>query len=208
MNQTKTYIASKTVRRQPDTAEAVRIRLMPDTTPTLTISVCVGPVTSASTLSVIHVDFGPDSEGFEIQTRLDGEPGAWNQPPIVVAFVVVHMHAVTVHVSPEVMTCAMQNPFPEPGTLEHVPGRAVDLPSAQVPLIPGRFLRQRRCRVPRLPNGLERIDHLGRYVFAREPHPRNIGEYRMRVVLFLRPEVQQHQLVFAVSGRVRRAVGR
>ena len=65
------------------------------------------------------------------------KPGTGNQPPVVVAFVVVHVHAVAMHVAPEVMTRPMQNPFPEPCLFEHVSGGAVDLPAAQIPLVAG-----------------------------------------------------------------------
>src|SRR6185436_1694175 len=94
-------------------------------------------------LAVMHVDFRTHAERFEIQPGFDGEAGAGKQPPIVMTLVVVHMHAVAMNLAPEAMPGTMQNPFPEPGLLEHLPCRPVDLPSPQVPLLAGRFLHER-----------------------------------------------------------------
>ena len=88
-------------------------------------------------LAVVHVNFRTHAERLEIQTRLNSKPGAWDQPPIVMTLVIVHVDAVAVHVAPEVMSGTMQNPFPEPGAFEHFPRRPVDLPPAQIPLITG-----------------------------------------------------------------------
>ena len=50
-------------------------------------------------------------------------------------------------------------------------------------LIAGRLLHQRDGRIARLPDGLECPRHLSRDLSTREPHPRNIGIYRLRVIL-------------------------
>ncbi len=141
--------------------------------------------------------FRAHAERIEIETRLDGEPCAGEQPSIIVGFVIVHVHTVAVHVAPEIMPGSMQNSFPKPRLLEHVPRRAIDLPPTQIALVAGCLPDQGRGRVASLPDGLERPGHLVGNSPAGKAYPRNIGIYGARVVLFLRPQVQQHELVGA-----------
>ena len=65
-----------------------------------------------------HVDLGAHAEAVEIQSRLDGEPGAWQDPPFVVRLVVVEVHAVAVDTLSQAVTGPMQDVGAVPRLLE------------------------------------------------------------------------------------------
>src|SRR4029077_1147192 len=91
--------------------------------------------------AVEHINLRTYAKGREIQARFDRESRSGEQPAIVMALIVIHMHAVTVHLAPEVMAGPMQDLFRIARVLEDRTRRAIDLPSAQVLLRPCRLLR-------------------------------------------------------------------
>ena len=143
----------------------------------------MGPVTSASCSPknmLISVRTPKEST---VNPWFDGKSGAGQQPPVVVGLVVVHVHAIAMHVAPEIMTGSMQNPFPESGLLQNVPRRAIDLPSSQVARwfwrrpAPGRPPHPAPAEWPRTLSLISARDPA-----AGERHPGNIGIDRLRVV--------------------------
>ena len=81
-------------------------------------------------LAIKHVDFRTNAEGREILTRLDGKSRTGEEPPVLVALVIIHMDAIAMHVAPKVMTGSMQDLFPVSGALQHRTGRAIHLPTS------------------------------------------------------------------------------
>src|SRR5215204_1393763 len=102
-----------------------------------------------------HIHLGAHAKCLEVHARLDGESRAGDDPPIVVGFVIVHVHTVTVDVLAETVAGAVKDPFAVSSLLDHLPGRAIDFPSADVASSAGRILDQLDRGIPPLCNRAE-----------------------------------------------------
>ena len=90
----------------------------------------------------IHIDFGPHPKRVLINTRLDREPSTWEQPAIVMGFVVVHVHTVPVYGLAEAVTRSVYEILPETSLVDDRARRSVNFPATEITAIPGGVLDQ------------------------------------------------------------------
>jgi len=105
-----------------------------------------------------HVDFTADAEIVEVEAGFNCKAGSRQKPPIIVRFVVVHVHAVAVDGLAEAVTGPVQHVISVAGAPQNRRGRAIDLPAAK--LLTGRHgaLHQRHGGVARRAHRLEGLD--------------------------------------------------
>src|SRR5262249_53573253 len=84
-------------------------------------------------LADIHVDLGSHPELRGIDPRLDSEPAAGDEAPLVVGLEVVHVDAVAVHLGTKAVTGAVDELGAVTRALEDVAARAVHLEAADLP---------------------------------------------------------------------------
>src|SRR6266550_2679538 len=100
-----------------------------------------------------HVDLRPNAEFCRVNPWLDREAGAWNQPALIVRFVVVHVYAVSVHLLPQAVAGSMDELRTVPGALDHLARCAVDLVSAQLAPRSGGAFHELDAGVTAIPGG-------------------------------------------------------
>ena len=84
---------------------------------------------------------------------LDREPGAGNQPALVVGFVVVHVCAVSVDFLPQAVPRAMDELLAESRPVDHVARRAVHFVAPQLPTVSSRSLHRLDCGIASITGG-------------------------------------------------------
>src|SRR4029453_15307434 len=111
------------------------------------------------------------------------------QAPIVVGLVVVHVHAVPMHVPSQAVTGAVQDPLAVALALEHVPRRAIALPPAQLMPRTGRILDEPHRGIACLGDRAESPSRLFRNTRGRDPYPGDVSKHRAGIGP-LAPEVE------------------
>ena len=141
-----------------------------------------------------HVDLGPDAISVRVNTGFNREAGSRQQPPVVVGLVVVHVHAVAVHVLAEAVSGPMDELRSEASAFDDFPAGAVDFVSPEVTAIADRRLHQCDGRVAPVACGGKGRRELGRRRGPRKADPGDVGEHRTRFWQ-LTPEIDQNALV-------------
>src|SRR3954463_6465081 len=79
-----------------------------------------------------HVDLGAYAERARVDARFNGKPGAGNQAALVVRFVVIHVHAIAVHLGAEAVAGPVDELAAEAALVEQIAAGAIDLVAADL----------------------------------------------------------------------------
>src|SRR5690606_3296610 len=90
-----------------------------------------------------HVDLRAHAPAAGIDARLDGEAGTRQQPAVVMRLVVVHVHAVAVHLFAQAVPGPMDELVAVPRGVDHAATGPVDLEATNVAAVASRLFDER-----------------------------------------------------------------
>src|SRR5262245_50619146 len=102
-----------------------------------------------------YVDLAADTEGIEIDPRLHGESCPGQDAPLVVRFVVVEVHPITMDVLAEAMAGTVQHMIRITSPDQHGAGGPIHFPAAKLATAGRGILHRANRGVPGIGNGLE-----------------------------------------------------